>query len=345
MASAGDVNADGFDDLVVGAYAYDAGSADEGAAFLYLGSAAGPAALPDVTWDSPSGQANAAFGLAVGTAGDVDGDGYADVVVAAPLFDGAGADEGRAYVYLGSAAGPGTTPDEVVGAASSIAQANAQFGLAVGSAGDMNGDGYADLAVGAPLRDVPPADGGAVYLFLGSSTGLDPTAPIQLDDPVAQGNAFFGQSVAAAGDLDGDGFGELLVGAPGQSATMASEGNAFVLAGSATDPGGTSMARLLDPPGELSAEYGTSVAGAGDVDGDGVPDLIVGARYQDAPAPDSGQAFVYYGPVSGSTASADDELTRPRRSARRASAPGRLGGRRDATASRTSSSASRCGRT
>ncbi|MBI5502272.1 MAG: FG-GAP repeat protein [Deltaproteobacteria bacterium] len=312
VAAAGDVNADGFDDLLVGAYSYSAGSADEGAAFLYLGGTAGPAALPDRTLDSPAGEAGAAFGLAVGAAGDLDGDGFADFVVAAPLLDGgSGADEGRAYVYLGSSTGPGSAPDVVLGAAASVAQGGAQFGLAVGSAGDLDGDGFVDLAIGAPFRDTPAMDEGVVFLFRGAAAGPDPAAAIELRDPVTQVLAAFGSSVAAAGDVDGDGHSDLLVGAPGQTYALPGDGSVFVLGGSATDPGGVSIAQLPNPGSESGADFGYASAGAGDVDGDGAPDLIVGARYQDGPPADAGAAYYYAGPVSGATMTADLEFRAP----------------------------------
>ncbi|MBI5485863.1 MAG: FG-GAP repeat protein [Deltaproteobacteria bacterium] len=327
VASAGDVDADGFDDLLVGAYSYSAGSADEGAAFLYLGGSAGLAAFPDLTLDSPAGQAGAAFGLAVGSAGDVNGDGFADIVVGAPLLDGTGADEGRAYVYLGSTSGPGLAPDTVLGASASTAQGGAQFGLAVGSAGDLDGDGYADVAVGAPFRDVPPVDEGAVFLFRGGATGLDPAAAIELNDPVSQAVAYFGSSLAAAGDLDDDGFSDVLVGAPGQTYGVPNDGSVFVLGGSATAPGGASIAQLGSPGGDSGAEFGYAVAGAGDVNGDGVFDVIVGARYQDGPPADAGAVYFYGGPVGGTTGTADRELRAPvpEESARFGSAVGSAG--------------------
>ena len=105
MATAGDVNGDGYSDVIVGAPRYDNGQTDEGRAFVYHGSAAGLA--PPPAWTAEGNQAGADFGGSVATAGDVNGDGYSDVIVGAPVYDNGQTDEGRAFVYHGSAAGLG----------------------------------------------------------------------------------------------------------------------------------------------------------------------------------------------------------------------------------------------
>jgi hypothetical protein len=103
------VNGDGYADLIVGAFIYDNGQANEGRAFVYHGSAAGLSSIPD--WTAESDQVDAWFGHSVGTAGDVNGDGYDDVIVGANSFTNGQTDEGRAFVYHGSAAGLSATPD------------------------------------------------------------------------------------------------------------------------------------------------------------------------------------------------------------------------------------------
>jgi hypothetical protein len=95
-------------------------------------------------WKAEGNQPNAVFGVSVGTAGDVNGDGYADVIVGAPYYANGQADEGQAFVYHGSATGLSTTPDWTA----ESDQAFVQFGYSVGTAGDVNGDGYADVIVG-----------------------------------------------------------------------------------------------------------------------------------------------------------------------------------------------------
>src|SRR5207249_3744254 len=103
VASAGDVNGDAFGDVVIGANLYDHGETDEGGAFLYQGSTT-------MRWTAESNQAGAAFGRSVSSAGDVNGDGYSDVIVGAATFDNGEVNEGRAYVYLGSSTGLQSLP-------------------------------------------------------------------------------------------------------------------------------------------------------------------------------------------------------------------------------------------
>ncbi len=108
VATAGDVNGDGFSDVVIGAPYFDNGQSNEGKAFLFLGSPAGLSG--SAAWTSEGNQADAIWGHFVAPAGDVNGDGFADVLVGAPDFDNGQADEGRAAVYLGSASGLALPP-------------------------------------------------------------------------------------------------------------------------------------------------------------------------------------------------------------------------------------------
>jgi hypothetical protein len=99
VATAGDVNGDGYDDVIVGAYTYDDGQDNEGRAFVFHGSATGLSSVAD--WTAESDQGGAQFGYSVGTAGDVNGDGYGDTIVGAPSYDNPETDEGAAFAYLG----------------------------------------------------------------------------------------------------------------------------------------------------------------------------------------------------------------------------------------------------
>ena len=143
VGTAGDVNGDGFADIIVGAEQYDNGQTDEGRVYVFLGSKTGLNSTAD--WTAESDQAEALFGKLVRTAGDVNGDGYADVIVGAPFFDGGQTDEGRAYLYLGSAMGLNATADWTAEGN----QTEARFGTSAGTAGDVNGDGYSDVIIGA----------------------------------------------------------------------------------------------------------------------------------------------------------------------------------------------------
>ena len=203
--TAGDVNGDGYSDIVVGADHYDSGQLNEGRAYVYLGSATGLATGP--AWTGECDQDEAWFGASVGTAGDVNGDGYSDVIVGADGYNNGQTDEGRAYLYHGSPTGLDAVPDWMAEGD----QAEAYFGHSVGTAGDVNGDGYSDVIVSAWYYDNGQADEGQVYVYHGSAVGLatDPAWTAESD----QAAAWFGTSVGTAGDVNGDGYSDVIVGA------------------------------------------------------------------------------------------------------------------------------------
>ncbi len=301
--SSADVNGDGYADVIVGAPDYDAGEADEGAAFVFLGSAAG---IGDGDPSSAhaqleSDQTGAEFGRSVSSAGDVNGDGYADVIVGARLYDAGQTDEGAAFVFLGSAAGIGDGDASSAHAQLESDQAGAEFGRRVSSAGDVNGDGYADVIVGAPFYDAGEADEGAAFVFLGSEAGIGDgdasSAHAQLEsDQAAAGLG----SVSSAGDVNGDGYADVIVGAPGYDAPASlDDGAAFVFLGSAA---GIADGNPLSAHAQLESDLGQaglgwSVSSAGDVNGDGYADVIVGAPFYGLFI--DGAAFVFLGSAAG----------------------------------------------
>lgn len=289
VASAGDVNGDGYGDVVVGAPNFANGQQGEGRAFVYLGSASG--IVTSASWTGESGQVSAHFGHSVASAGDTNGDGYGDLVVGAYEYDNGSSNEGRAYLYLGAPSGLGTSPSWVA----EPDEYTVRFGNAVASAGDVNGDGYGDVVVGAYN-----AVYGRAYLYLGSASGLAATASwIVESDGVS---SYFGQSVASAGDVNGDGFGDVVVGAPYYVTGLGTVGRAFVYLGSAaglaTTPAWTAEA---DKHG---ASFGYSVASAGDVNGDGYGDVVVGASGYSNGSTSEGRAYTYLGSAAGLTTSA-----------------------------------------
>jgi len=272
-ATAGDVNGDGYSDVIVGAWQYDNGQEDEGRAFVYYGGASGLATSP--AWTAECDQTGAFFGESVATAGDVNGDGYADVVVGASFFPSlVGA---RAFVYHGSASGLATAAAWTAGP-----------GLRVATAGDVNGDGYADVVVG-----VHPVD--RAFVYHGSAAGLAATPAWTAESDEA--GASFGSSVATAGDVNGDGYADVVVGAHNYHNGEMYEGRAFVYHGSAS--GLATTAAWTAEGGQVGAEFGYSVATAGDVNGDGYADVVVGAGIYDNDEEDEGRAFLYQGSASG----------------------------------------------
>jgi len=288
VATAGDVNGDGYADVLVGAPYYDSPT-DQGAAFLYLGSAAGP--TRDHNWTAEGDQTGELFGWSSASAGDVNGDGYADLIVGAPDYDGGQTNEGRAHVFLGGASGLATTP-------AWTAEGNLdgiEFGVSVASAGDVNGDGYSDVIVGAsgfvPTSSTAIGPGHA-YVYLGSASGLA-AGPIWTTSGDQEGSRF-GDSVASAGDVNGDGYSDVIVGAPMASDGEAQEGRARLYLGSPAGPAASpSWTAESDFAG---AFFGRSVASAGDVNRDGYSDVIIGAYGYNN---ERGQVYLYLGSPSG----------------------------------------------
>ncbi len=289
VGTAGDINGDGYSDLIVGAPFYDNGQTDEGRAYLYLGSPSGLATLP--AWIVESDQASARFGWSVGTAGDVNGDGYADVIVGAPRYDNGQTDEGRAFVYLGSAGGLSTTADWT----KESDQGSAQYATSVGTAGDVNGDGFSDVIVGAPLFDNGQTDEGRAFVYLGSAGG--PAASAAWTAESDQAGAQLGTFVATAGDVTGDGFAEVIVGSPLFDNGQTDEGRAYLYAGTASGVSPTAL--WVKESDQAGAQFGFSVGTAGDIDGDGYTDVLVGAWLYDNGQTDEGRAFLYLGSPGG----------------------------------------------
>jgi hypothetical protein len=301
VASAGDVNGDGFADLIVGAPQYNAGDPAEGAAFVFLGSTAG------ITSESvgtalarfESNQADAQLGGCVSSAGDVNGDGHADVIVGAALYDAIEIDEGAAFVFLGNAAGVASGDPAASDTQLESNQTQAWLGTSVSGAGDLNGDGYADVVVGAPTFDAGEVDEGAAFVFLGGPSGIadgsPATAQAQLEGN--QAGAWFGFSVSGAGDVNGDGYADLIVGASDYFAGQSFEGAAFIFLGSASGiaDGSPATADAQLESNQADAYFGWSVSGAGDVNGDGYADVIVGSAAYDAGEAIEGAAFVFLG--------------------------------------------------
>lgn len=203
---------------------------------------------------------------------DVNGDGFSDVLVGSYGADPGGRDTaGGVSVYHGSAMGVSSTR---AWSYDGLAMFD-QLGRAVSGAGDINGDGYGDIAVGAALAD--PGGrfaAGTVSVFYGSPTGIRP-ASLQVLEGV-RSNDNFGASVATAGDVNGDGYADLVVGAP-QAAPggRANAGTASIFFGTSTGLNPVPM-HVLEGMNANDA-FGSSVATAGDLNGDGFGDLIVGA--------------------------------------------------------------------
>ena len=277
VSTAGDVNADGYSDVIVGATYNDAGGSDAGSAYIYYGGSS-MNNTADVVFLGAA--VNDIFGNSVSTAGDLNGDGYSDVVVAAYMNDAGGSNAGRAYVYFGGSSMNNTADLTLTGVA-----AGDELGYSVSTAGDVNGDGYSDIIVGAPYNDAIASSVGRTYVYFGGEN-MNNAPDITLTGEALQD--YFGYSVSTAGDFNGDGYSDLIVGAPYNNAAGSNAGRAYLYTNT------LSGADIPDEffTGEDSYEgRGCSVASAGDVNGDGYSDIIVGAFTSDY----TGSAYIYLG--------------------------------------------------
>jgi len=222
------------------------------------------------------------FGWKLRGAGDVDRDGYGDVIVGARRNDQVFNNSGKAYIYSGF---DGSLLFEFVGET-----ANDEFGVSASGAGDVNGDGYHDVIVGAYLNDASGSNAGRAYVFYGGPGPFPVLRTAALADLIINGSAAgdnLGWEVAGIGDWDGDGAPDLLAGAIGNS--NGGPGKAAVYSGA---DGSLIDEFVGEAPGDL---FGYSIADAGDVNGDGVTDLVVGAQRNDAGGSNAGRAYVYSG--------------------------------------------------
>jgi len=173
-------------------------------------------------------QAGSSMGKSVASAGDVNGDGYSDVLVGAPKYDNGQTDEGVVFVYYGSASGIGATANVTL----EPNQAGAGFGNSVSTAGDVNGDGYSDVVVGANFYANGQSQEGATFIYHGSASGLTNTPAVMLESN--QVGAQLGTSVACAGDVNADGFSDIVAGGINFFNGQSQEGGAWIFKGSAT---------------------------------------------------------------------------------------------------------------
>jgi hypothetical protein len=303
---AGDVNGDGFGDVVAGAPLYDdtficgfnpitiCPLPDAGRVNIYLGSASGLGTSPAVFPLEGGSESGAQFGFAVASAGDVNGDGFGDVIVGAPY-----AANGRAFLYLGSGSGLATTHSW----SATGSTPDARLGFSVAGVGDVNGDGFGDVLVGAENH----AGAGAAYLYLGQPTnaanpkGLG-ALPVRTYTGAA--GSSFGRTVAAAGDLDRDGFSDFAIGAPTRDLVPfgAHDGEVTVYHGAPTASLPAVPATVLhgEAPLFTGNRFGSGIAGGGDVNGDGFGDLLVGDQWHTGPAGFAqGKAYLFHGSASG----------------------------------------------
>ena len=309
VASAGDVNGDGFDDFLIGAPFNDEGGSFAGQTYLFLGRAAA-----DWGMDLSLSQADASFigeragafsGISVASAGDVNGDGFGDFLIGVKVNNVGASGAGQTYLLLGRAAADW-------GMDLNLSQADASFigeaggdrsGNSISSAGDVNNDGYGDFLIGAWMNNEGGSSAGQTYLLLGRAA-----ADWGMDLSLSNADASFigeaggdqsGISVASAGDVNNDGFGDFLIGVQSNDEGGLSAGQTYLFLGrSAADWGMDLSLSQAEASfiGEAAGDFsGFSIASAGDVNNDGFGDFLIGARLNDEGGKAAGQGYLILG--------------------------------------------------
>jgi hypothetical protein len=327
VSAAGDINGDGIQDLIVGA----GNLGGVGGTYVVFGkSDKAPVVLSDLdAGTDPRGfliEGNASSlvsGYNVSHAGDVNGDGLDDLIIGDPYETANGVtNSGRQYVVFGKTDTASIELSDIAqvgnggGFVINGASLNERAGFDVSNAGDVNGDGLDDLIIGARLNDTNAANA-AAYVVFGKqdSDEIDlSTLALSTNDDGFVINGFYagqdaGYSVSSLGDINGDGLADLAVGSDGG---VAGAGTAYVIFGKADgvhveisdiDDAGDPDGFVINATG--SATIGT-VAGAGDVNGDGIDDILVGTRGANTNGANSGAAYVIYGRPGGAIVELSD---------------------------------------
>lgn len=279
VSEVGDINGDGADDILVGAPLEDTNGTDAGLVRLFSGSTGN--ILRE--WNGWAGQDN--LGFAVSGAGDVNRDGTPDLMIGGYRADFNGGGSGRVTIISGSNWGLLKTLDGVA--------SKDFFGYAMCAMGDVDGDGWDDYAITGIQYDFDSIFPGSGIGYVKVYSGLSHTEIYHLTGSANED--FFGCSLAGPGDIDGDGYDDMLIGSYGKDPNGLSKSGQVLLYSGAT--GSLLMSWDGDNQGD---KLGISVDGAGDVNGDGVPDIIAGAHHNDQNGANAGMARVYSG-ANGAT--------------------------------------------
>ena len=317
ISGLGDVNGDGRAELLVTATGNDAGGTDAGAAYVVFGKDDGAVVDLDNVAAGIGGfkiigeNAGDQLGYSISGVGDVNSDGVADILVGTYLEDSGGTDAGAAYLVYGKADGGAINLDNVAAGSGGFKivgeNAGDHAGWSVSGLGDFNGDGRADLLIGAPTNDAGGTDAGAAYVVFGKDDG----ATVNLDDVAAGTGGFkiIGENagnqasygwgaVSNIDDINNDGHPDLLIASLFDHAVYVvfgkDDGGAVNLDDVAAGTGGFKII------GESAGGGIGSVSDIGDVNGDGRPDLLIGDYANYSPDPYAGAAYVVYGKADGS---------------------------------------------
>jgi hypothetical protein len=308
---AGDVNGDGYDDIIISAHQSDRGGNDSGQAYLIFGKASGWSMDINLSNADASFYGENPYDTAGGTwvgwgpvdcvdgAGDVNGDGYDDILIGADANDDGGIISGKAYLIFGNNSGWSMYTNLSNASASFIGEnAYEYFGSTVAGVGDVNGDGYDDILLGAWGNAESAYDAGKAYLIFGKSSGWTKDFNLSNADVAFLGESnsdWAGWGLAGAGDVNGDGYDDILINSQGNDDGGVDSGQTYLILGKATGWLSKSSLSTADASflGESAYDYiGTPSKGVGDVNGDGFDDILIGGW-------GINKAYLIFGKASG----------------------------------------------
>jgi hypothetical protein len=314
IANIGDLDLDGIIDLAVGAPRDDDGGTDRGAVWILfmnddgtvdieqkISNDEGKLSLIDVLDDDDQ------FGSAVAELGDLNGDGILDIAVGAPLDDDGGTDRGAVWILFLNADGTVQFTQKISdseGFFNSFLEDNDQFGTAIANIGDLNNDLLPEIAVGAIGDDEGGTDRGAVWILSLAANGTVNNVQKVSDTSgdfigTLQDGDFFGSSIAGIGDLDADGIEDVAVGAIGDDEGGVDRGAVWVLLMN-LDNTVRFEQKISESNGNFNGglndndHFGSSVAGIGDYNGDGIIDIAVGAAQDNDGGSNRGAVWVMF---------------------------------------------------
>jgi hypothetical protein len=310
--SAGDIDGDGLDDLLIGAPFNSDGPSLGGQVYLVLASSldvnggdldlSADLSMSDYTFlpESPFDY----VGWSVAGLGDIDGDNRPDIAIGAPFDDDGGTNAGAVYLFLNSNLPAGGAELDVADADYKLVGEAAldESGYIVTSAGDVDGDNLNDILILSASNDDGATDAGKAYLVLaadlpvGGGTVSLSSAHFSFASEAPNGGDYM--SIAAAGDVDGDSLDDLLFGVPYMGTTYAESGRSYLMLGNSMVTSDSISLEVADYlfDGRSAYDYaGYAVSSAGDIDGDGLDDIMIGAPGNDEWGGDAGKAYLYFG--------------------------------------------------
>ncbi|MCC5628667.1 FG-GAP repeat protein [Nostoc sphaeroides CHAB 2801] len=321
VSSAGDVNSDGIADLIIGAFLAEPNGLLSGQSYVVFGKSTGFSAQLNLS--SLNGANGFAInginkgdisGISVSSAGDINSDGIADLIIGAPFADPNGSNSGQSYVVFGKSTGFSaqlnlSSLNGANGFAINGIKDGSYSGYSVSSAGDINSDGIADLIIGAPYAGLNGEYSGQrqSYVVFGKSTGF--SAQLNLSslngangfaiNGIKDGS-YSGYSVSSAGDINSDGIADLIIGARNASYVVFGKSTGFSAQLNLSSLNGANGFAINGINAGDISRY--SVSSAGDVNSDGIADLIIGALFASPNGHLSGQSYVVFGKSTGFSA-------------------------------------------